>query len=380
MLIVVIAYTVLLVGLDWLQAPPLWDEPQYWQTSLSFSDRLIPSLDDLKNYRELNTPLPFIIFGGIEHLFGQGIFAGRLLNLLLSVTIIFIIGWPTYQNQGRAALCAAGLLLCPYFLWYSGLLYTDAIACFWVLIGFIGYIRGHSIVSCIAFILGIASRQYMIAFPVAIVAYELTIAVAKTIRQRQFKWAYHWRWMVPAIAVLSIFGWFYLFQGLAPEAGIGARKPPKVQETLWALTPGTAINFLSFVGFYIVIPEFILFNPLQKLRALGRSPRRKVLLITAALLVYCIIFPPIPKGFGTVRKLAMLMPHPLLTTAFFSGLALLACIRFSQANLMTIIVLCNSILMMKAFPWDKYVLPLAIVFWYLKSTDAVNKLSIKLRR
>ncbi|MGB3640444.1 MAG: hypothetical protein WBA39_23150, partial [Rivularia sp. (in: cyanobacteria)] len=70
-------YSALVVWLDFLQAPPIWDEGHFWETSLTFSDKLIPSIDDLRNYGELSTPLPFIIFGALEYLFHQGIFAGR---------------------------------------------------------------------------------------------------------------------------------------------------------------------------------------------------------------------------------------------------------------------------------------------------------------
>jgi len=29
----------------------------------------------------------------------------------------------------------------------------------------------------------------------------------------------------------------------------------------------------------------------------------------------------------------------------------------------------NALIMIKAWPWDRYVLPLAIVFWYMKSIN-----------
>ncbi len=57
---------------------PLWnDEGRFWPTSLSFSSKLIPTLHQLKNYDELSTPLPFVVFGVLEHLFHKGIAAGR---------------------------------------------------------------------------------------------------------------------------------------------------------------------------------------------------------------------------------------------------------------------------------------------------------------
>lgn len=93
----------------------------------------------------------------------------------------------------------------------------------------------------------------------------------------------------------------------------------------------------------------------------------KVFIIALGLLVYVWEFPPPLDSLGTVLKLAQLMPHDLLKVGLFYSLSLLACVRFSRLNLMTCMVLCNALLMMKAISWDKYVLPLSIIFWYLKS-------------
>ena len=98
LLIVTAIYSTLAIWLDFLHGPKLRDEGHFWQTSLTFSESLIPTIDDLKNYRELNTPLPFVIFGALEYLFHQGIFAGRLLNLILSLIIVFIMGWPSREK------------------------------------------------------------------------------------------------------------------------------------------------------------------------------------------------------------------------------------------------------------------------------------------
>ena len=359
-------YVVLTMGwLDYLQAPAMWDEKHFWEASLTFSDSLLPSLDDLRNYGELNTPLPFMIFGALEYIFQKGLFAGRLLNLILSLSIVYMIGWPQQGKRGRALLCLAGLFLCPYYLWYGVLMYTDIIACFWVMLGIMGYIRGRHLLSGVAFILAISSRQYMVAFPAALATYEFIVAAIQAYRQRHIDWTSQRRWLVPFLATLSIFGWIYLFQGLAPAPAIETYAP-KVQQTTWALEPGTVLNFLAFTGFYIVVPEFVLFKPLTRLKLWKRQWRR-TLMLALGLLVCFWIFPPPLEGMGTVIKLANLLPHPFLQVALFYGLCLLACVRFSRLNLMTCLVLFNGLIMMKAISWDKYVLPLVVIFWYLKS-------------
>ncbi|MDY6896958.1 MAG: hypothetical protein SWZ49_02635, partial [Cyanobacteriota bacterium] len=319
-----------------------------------------------------NTPLPFIIFGALEYLFHQGIFTGRLLNLILSLIIVFLVGYPTRSKGSRAILCLIGLFLCPYYLWLSGRLYTEMIACFWVIIGLISYIRNRHLISCIAFILAIASRQYMLAFPIAIATYEFIIAI-KNLQNthnihifNKITSLFKWRWLAPLIAVSSIFVWVYLFQGLVPKTALEVRLAPEVQRSTWALTPGGIINFLSFIGLYIVIPESILFRTSLNCQFFNQH-RRKIIIIASTLLLYFFIFPPLLSGSGNIAKLVDLLPYNLLKMLLFYGLSLLACVRFSQPNLISLIVLFNSLIMVKAYPWDRYVLPLVVVFWYLKS-------------
>lgn len=359
-------YIALIFWLDFLQGPQWYDEKTFWKTTLTFSNSLFPSIEDLRDYTELNTPLPFIIFGALEYLFHQGIFTGRLLNLILSLTIVFLIGYPTRSKGSRAILCLIGLFLCPYYLWLSGRLYTEMIACFWVIMGFVSYVRNRHLISCIAFILAIASRQYMLAFPIAIATYEFVVAIKNIKDFSKITSLLKWRWTAPLIAALSIFVWIYLFQGLVPKTALEVRLAPEVQRNTWALKPGGVINFLSFVGLYIVIPESILFRVNSTFQLL-KQHQRKIIIIASILLIYFLIFPPLLSGSGNIAKVADLLPFNIFKMLLFYGLSLLACIRFSQPNLISLIVLFNSLIMVKAYPWDRYVLPLVVVFWYLKS-------------
>ena len=365
---ITVIYLFIVAGLDFLQGPDWWDETDFWKSSLTFSDNLWPSLEELRTYHSLNTPLPFILWGGLEYLFGGGIFVGRLLNLFLSLGIVVLIGWPSKQKEGRALLCLIGLFLCPYFLWLSGRLYTEMIACMLVLLGFVAYLKDRHGLSCLAFILAISTRQYMLAFPLAVATYEF-VRMTKAHRQnRGVEPAQRWRWLAPLLASLSILVWIAIFQGLAPSSAIPG-KAPDVQQTLFGLNPRGMIYFLSFIGVYIVIPEFILFRPQTPLKTL-RENQTKWLLIAIGLLIFClVVFPPVDWGSGNVMKISRLLPGAWLQIAFFYALALLTCLRFSKPDLYFWLVFFNSLIMIKAWPWDRYVLPLVVVFWYLKSIN-----------
>ncbi|MBV6623863.1 MAG: hypothetical protein KI793_13170 [Rivularia sp. (in: Bacteria)] len=374
---------------DKLAFAPVWDETHFWETSLRFSKSLIPDLSLLRNYGQLNTPLPFIVFGALEYLFKGGIFAGRFLNFILSFAITCTIGFSHTANKKHVILAVLGLLLFPYYLKYSTLLYTDIIATFFVIYGFWFYLRSLNILSSIAFILAIASRQYMLVFPVSLVAFEIYNAVKpkfskhsakhiNTANDNQYKKQspiLSSRVIMLFIASLSIGGWFLLFGGIAPQSGLNLSYAPKVQQSLFAVTPASSLYFLACVGLHFVMPELLLFHTRILFRpwiAIRKLLTLKNLLLAVALILLFALF-PLSHSHGLLTKMGRLLPNDFLQLILYYFFALIAAVRFSRRiDIAFWILLVNCGLMMKAYSWDKYVLPLAVVFWYLKSINRLD--------
>ncbi len=352
----------------------IWDEEDFWETTLLFSDRLIPSVELLRDYGELNTPLPFIIFGAFEYITQDGLFAGRFLNFSLSAGLTFAIGAPLSGKRKQSVLAACGLLLFPYYLWLSSHFYTDILATFFVFAGIWLYLRNQHIFASLCFVLAIASRQFMLAFPVAIAAYEGLSALMVALPSHSLKaggqalWRTRVRWLAPALAALTILGWIWLFGGLAPESSFEVRPAPTVQTRTWAIAIDSSLYFLACIGLYFVIPEWVLFHRNLNWRSLLTL---KNSVIALSLLVLFVAFPP-TVAHGLLINLVKVVPIPLFRGVVLLGLAVLACTRFLRFNLAFWFVLVNSALMLKAFPWDKYALPLLVVLWYLKAIDAVE--------
>jgi hypothetical protein len=355
--LLVITYTVLFFATQQLQGPFWSDEESFYATSQQFSHQLIPSLEQLKNYRELNTPLPFILYGQLQYLFNGSIFAGRLLNFLISIAIATLIGWPGKQQKIGPILALLGLFLYPYFLWYSTLYFTDIIAASLALLGMLLYLKQRHIFSGIAFVLAIAARQYMLAFPLAVAAHELVVAIrAKRRPSLSF--------FLPTLAAISLLGWVLIFGGLAPTTALQTRNAAPVQLSVWQLTPSSGLYALACIGFFYVLPEWVLFQRSLNWRSLLT---RKHLIIAAGLLTLTIIFPPHLLGKGVIWKLSELLVFPWLQFILFYGLILITVWRFAQVELTLWLVLCHGMIMMKAYPWDKYALPILLICWFLKA-------------
>lgn len=356
----VLLYVIVFLLFDQLLFPPIRDEPDFWRASLNFSDRLIPQLADLKNYKELNTPLPFVVFGILEHVWQGGIFAGRLLNLALSLGIAAIVAFPTGRASKQSILAVCGLLSFPYYLLLSTHLFTDIFATFFVLIGIWFYTRDRHLISGFAFILAIASRQLMLAFPVAIAIYEL-------LKGSQIRFRPRMSWLAPLAAASTIFGWIWFFNGLAPAAAIEQAKTPEVQKTLWMFSLSPSLYFLSTIGLYFVLPEWLLFS--RKIVKPYWTKQRSAL--AGALMLLFVLF-PVREAHGLLMKGAEVLPSLQLENLLLYGLALLTCVRFLRYNLAFWLLLANCGLMLKAYPWDKYALALLAVFWFYKAIGQLD--------
>ncbi len=117
------------------------DEIHYYPTAEFFSAEIIPSLDILKNYRELNTPVPFILGGWVIKAFGSDIQYLRLLTLGVSFALLMIFIWSSPKHPKRLILCIAGLVAFPNYYLVSAYYYTDIFAMFFILAGTASYLK-----------------------------------------------------------------------------------------------------------------------------------------------------------------------------------------------------------------------------------------------
>jgi hypothetical protein len=130
-----VACVTVLWAKDWLQFPLDRDELHFWPTSLLFSKSFLPDPKTLRAYGEPCTPLAFILFGELHHLFGHGLIIGRYLNFGLSAGLLALIACANGYPERRSILSALGLLFCPYYLGVGTHLYTDPLAVFFGTVG-----------------------------------------------------------------------------------------------------------------------------------------------------------------------------------------------------------------------------------------------------
>jgi hypothetical protein len=244
-------YFLIYLAFDGLNFQLKDDENHFWPNSQIFSHTWIPSLDSLSHYNELNTPLPFVVFGWLHKFTNNGLLAGRAFNLLSSLGILLLLCWQaTEQNALWRAL--AGILIFPYFMATSVLLYTDIQAVFWIVLGFWAWQKDRALLSAISFALAVSCRQFALAFPAALLIQELL-----TIKRSG-----HFKNRLPMLiaqiaALASILPWLLLWGGLAPP-GTAAGQGLPADFTLRRFVPENSLYFMTTLGAYFVLPELLL--------------------------------------------------------------------------------------------------------------------------
>jgi hypothetical protein len=358
---IVFVYAAVWVYTGALSFPIYADENQFWRQTKFFADAWPPTLDQIRDYPEPMTPLSFLIWGFQEHVFEAGITWGRHFNFCVSFVMLLLIG--LHRGGSReSVLAAVGLIAFPYFIPMGMHLYTDILAAFFVLLGF--RMPGHSLARSAFFVLAIATRQYMVAFPAALVVWE----VYRSVRIHDHGW---WRRALPDfVAAASLLGWIAFFGGLGPEAGLISW--PRHTEHLGIVDPMLGLYFFTTVGIYFVAPEFLLYRRWNSVRDLVG---RKSVIIALVLIVLFVFFPPI---FGHLKqglfgRACHYLPVPIRMTVFFF-FAWLACVRFSRISLPFWLLLAQVLIILNAWSaWEKYALPLLAVFWFLKVTGEIDE-------
>jgi hypothetical protein len=359
-----VAFLALLAGFDFLRFPIRGDELHFWPASVALFQNGLPSLSQVQSYNELSTPLPFLIFGGLEYVFHGGIVVGRAVNTASSFATLVIIG-ALGNFSLRALLCAAGLLLFPYFALVGTHLYTDPLAVLCTVAAVALYLRGRLWMSAVCFIVGIACRQYVVAFPLALLARGLLL------QARLGQIALRSDVIAPAIATLSLAGWYVFFGGFAPQTALHAQNIAAGR-----FYPEHGLYFLSCVGLYFVVVECILFRSVAPLLAPGPG----AIAIAAVVSLLFLFFPPIENINPPVPTMGYfdiavryVLPTPARVMLFWA-LAVLAVLRLRALCIGGLVLYANAVLLACAHvAWDKYALPMLATLWLLKSANRLDE-------
>jgi len=372
-----VLYLLVLVSKQWLGFPELYqDENHYLPTALLFGKEAIPSLELLKTYNQLNTPLPFILGGWVIRIFGEEIQYLRLMNFILSFFMLLLLIWYKPVTEARRWLSMVLLLAMPSFYLCAIHYYTDMIAWAAVLLGVMAYLNKRHLAGCIFFIAAISSRQYMLAFPLAIVLFEFAEALkaGRSVKELVNYLLKDRVWIYYSVSIASLVPWILLWGGLAPAEIM------KIQH--YGTAPFYNVGFVVYasacVAFYFVIPETLIFKKWSYFTRYPRAYPRLFSGLLVLVIVLVVLFPARQAYneyftwpfLGYVDQLfETLGITGWFKQGIFGGLMLATLMRFIQPGSISLgsaFVLVNILLLGKAqLSWDKYTFPTLMILWFL---------------
>lgn len=376
--IIALVYTIVLVANDFLAFQELYqDENHYLPTAVMFSHEIIPSLNLLKTYNQLNTPLPFILGGWVIRLLGEDVQYLRLMNFLLSFCVLLLFVWFRTGARGQRWLYLVPLVAMPSFYLCAIHYYTDMAAWLAVLLGMVAYLEQKHFPACVAFAAAIASRQYMLAFPLAIGLFEVLRIWEESkwdIRTLTGKLLADRRWMWYVAAVLSLVPWILLWGGPAPAA--------IMQEQHYGnapfYNPGFVIYVSAIAAFYFVIPEALLEKTWSYFISYPARYPRTFVSIVSVVIVLVVFFPPRQTynayftwpylGYLDQLLVALRIPGFARNIVFgiLMSLTLMRFVNPGKVTLNSLLVAVNILLLGKAqLSWDKYFFPTLMILWFL---------------
>lgn len=205
------------LGLVWpgLWAPQHGDEGHFIRTLHYLAQH--PTIEGLRTYPEMSTPLPFALYAAWGDLLGWADATLRLLSLLLAAATLWQLHLQLHRLSGSAAwalVALAWLLLNPYMAGLSLYVYTDMLALLCLLLSVQGWLAGRVWLYVAGAALALLCRQYLVFWPLAVGLQAAWLYVGR----RQLQWL---PWAVGSLlCVLPLAGLLLLWQGTAPASPV----------------------------------------------------------------------------------------------------------------------------------------------------------------
>ena len=170
---IIISFEIIVALIGDIRTREAWgDEIRLYASVLNFSDGV--SLELLTHYRQMSTPLPFILYAWWGNLFGLELFNFRILSIIIAICTYMLFHYILFEKVKNKKLAVYGILffvIHPYMVGLSIFLFTDMSAILFLLVGYCSIEKKKYTIAIVAFALSILCRQYMLFILPAIFLY-----------------------------------------------------------------------------------------------------------------------------------------------------------------------------------------------------------------
>lgn len=268
----IVLFLLVVLGFWGLNRSYWGDESHFVETIRIFSSSTFFS--SIKDYPEVTTPLPYLIYSWWGKLFGLNLPVLRLLTLIISASFFILIFhfFRAYVKEEKSALILSVILLINPYLWgLSIFVFTDMMTLFFIYLSLFMISKEKVWPGALMLGLAVLSRQYSIIFIISVWLFLLIRLIFEGERKKFLTFT--------GFAILSLIPYLLLvllWKGLSPPAGIKKFIP----DTSLSWNINTFVTYVTFLAIYI-LPIVII---------AGRELTRHKKLILPALLVGFLIF------------------------------------------------------------------------------------------
>lgn len=151
-----------------LKRPHWGDEEHFVQTVRLFGEEI--SLNTLKHYNEMSTPLPFLAYALWGRIFGFETHVLRILSVIIALLTYLLFHrflFLLFQEPKIAFLTAVFLAVHPYMVGFSIFVFTDMLPILFLIVACIAVVKRNAIGFGLAAAGTLLCRQHFIFLPVA---------------------------------------------------------------------------------------------------------------------------------------------------------------------------------------------------------------------
>ncbi len=154
------------------------DEEHFIETIKLFHKDI--SINNLKYYEDMSTPLPFLLYSMWSKLFGLNILSLRIFSVIIAVItflLLYQLLFKAIKNSKTSFLLSVFIIINPYMTSLSILIFTDMTAILFLLLSIIAVIDKRPFLLAIGLSFSILSRQYLIFIALSSGLYFLILSL-----------------------------------------------------------------------------------------------------------------------------------------------------------------------------------------------------------
>ena len=145
---------------------PYWgDEAHFVDTINQFGKDM--SMNTIKHYKEMSTPLPFILYSVWGKIFNFDIQTLRIFSIIIAFSTYLLFHYlifSIFNSIKISLLSTAFIVVHPYMVGLSIFVFTDMLAILFIIISCISIRKQNPIILSISLACGLLCRQYLIFF------------------------------------------------------------------------------------------------------------------------------------------------------------------------------------------------------------------------